>query len=276
MSLYSLRTILASLALCMSTHAAAQMSMPMTSPLAVDMMIDSEDAKSSQRPNQSVRKQPTPQQFGSLNFTSSRDQQKANWNELVVAVQRIDANQGKALRKLVDSADWNAEYGKLMRKFNLNPQNMGDVFGLWVLAMWQTHNNVQEDLTPQQAQTSAEQFRQKFAANPDFVNQTNAQKQKFVDNLMIQTIAMSLAVGAAKNDPSKMPAVQAAAKRNAMDVGVDLETIQWTSTGFVPARKGKRGDAGDAIEGANPAAAGSQMAEASDARIVISNVEVQT
>jgi hypothetical protein len=58
--------------------------------------------------------------------------------------------------------------------------------------------------------------------------------------LLIQTIALSLATEGAKRDPSAWNAVKGSAKRNAIDVGIDLDTIAWTATSFVPLKGGKR------------------------------------
>jgi hypothetical protein len=245
-------------------NAHAQMSMPMTSPMGVDLMIESEDAKQDVKQNrksqnQYQQRQPSPQQISSLKFVTSRERQRANWDALAAAVQKIDPNQGNAIRQLIAGADWNAKFGQAMRKHKLDPQNIADVFGIWLLNTWQTSRGNAEEITTADAQLVSQQFRRKFSNNQGILQLSDKEKQNLADHLILQIIAFSLATEGAKTQPSQWNAIKNSAKRNAIDVGVDLDTIEWNSTGFV-SRKSKSCDAGEAIDAADPAKAGEHMA----------------
>jgi hypothetical protein len=252
----------------------AQISMPMTSPLAVDMMVDSEDSKKELRKNRSDKFQPryqpeTSQQLASLTYKYSPALRINNYKSFVTRSMQVDQRAAREWQGVIAKGQdplRDVSTG-LQRSYGFRPNNVADAYTIWISAAWKTVYDPDTELTRAQFDGIRSKIEQALMATPEVAGATDAQKQSFAEDLLINAIVLDSANEQTKNDPVMRKKIQSAVLSKAKEnMGLDLSSITLTDQGFVPRKGGKRGDAGEAMEGAEPGTQGSgAMASAAPA-----------
>jgi hypothetical protein len=74
-----------------------------------------------------------------------------------------------------------------------------------------------------------------LANTPAFMTMNNAQKQEMAETLIIQTALMDAALEQAAANPEQLEAVSLIALDGSRKLGLDLNAIEITEEGFIPA-----------------------------------------
>jgi hypothetical protein len=245
----------------------AQMSMPMTSPMGVDLMIESEDAKDPKwiektfgQQSQQQKATPYQQQAGTLSFTSSPQRRKANYKEFIQRSKTYSPEGAAQWERLIASGVDPIQQSNsgLQRIYGYQSNNIADAYSIWLASVWMAVYDPDAELNRTQFEGIRNRVRMAFSQDATLMQASDAMKQQFSENLLMNAIIIDGTIKETKSDPNMRKQLQASILKNVkQNMSVDLSTLTLTDQGFVPRKSGKRGDAGEAIEGAEPGTQGS-------------------
>jgi hypothetical protein len=261
--------------IALPASAAAQFSMPINNPVLdtvefgrqIDDIVKKDSSPQGQR-------QITPYQQSStispatLNYKISMQRRKANYESFIKKSYAQSPAAGQEVEGLLRKVDPIQKVSAdLQRVFGMRVDNVADAYALWMTGAWLAVNNPDVDLTRTEFQAVRAQIANAFAVTSGMSEANDEIKQNMAESLILNILIIDSTIDGLKNDPAKRAQVQASVYANAKrDMGVDLKAISLTDNGFVPRKSGKRGDAGEALDGALPGDAGAgQLASASAA-----------
>jgi hypothetical protein len=222
----------------------------------------------SQKQNQKYRPQSQSIAPANLTYKVSMQRRKANFESFIQKSMAANPVAGAEVRNALSGKDIIAMASPVLgNRFGLQINRVNDAYAFWMVMAWGASNNVDGEPTRQQFDAVKSQVSNTMNTLPNMQNATDIVKQNFAEALWVQGIFLNEAMGQIQNDPAaqrKLAAsVMASSKR---EMNVDFSTITLTDSGFVPRKGGKRGDAGEAVDGALPGDAGAgQLASASAA-----------
>jgi hypothetical protein len=177
----------------------------------------------------------------------------------------VNAVAGAEIRDALSGKDVIAMATPVLRdRFGLQINRANDAYAFWMIMAWGASNNIDGEPTREQFDAVKSQVSSTMNNMPNMLNATDIVKQNFAEALWVQGIILNEAMGQIQNDPAAQRKLAAAVMANSKrEMNIDFSNITLTDQGFV-SRKGKRSDAGEAIDAAVPAV-GAQVASATDA-----------
>ena len=215
---------------------------------------DDEDAVSEVAPDV-----PMPN-FASLEFSPSMQRRKQNLSKIAKDV----SNNDPATVALLQNGDVVSQIDQMMGTVGLTANNVADAYALWWVAAWEAVNKRDAGSSSGMYGAVKQQASNALLATPAFSATNDAQKQEMAEALLIQAALIDGHIDAAAGNASQQTALANAVNQGAKKMGLDLTRMDLTENGFVP-RSGGRSDASDAVEGADPSAAPTDMAANDDA-----------
>ncbi len=163
-------------------------------------------------------------------------------------IQRTPVNKGRAELEQMFAAQPTLfdDLRRALQPHGLDTYNVADAYALWWINAWLVANKRDEDPDQGTIAMVKHQVRNAFAATPDFVKTTDAQRQEYAEALLLQGTMLSSAFEQWKDDPAMLDQVAKAARQGASASDLDLSLMTLTANGFVP-RTGA--DASEAVEG---------------------------
>jgi hypothetical protein len=174
--------------------------------------------------------QATPQ---SLKFTPSTTQRRVNVADYVANVARVAPDYAPKLQAEFASGAIFGQYGQLMHSVGLDANDVGDNLAIWWITAWEASMGRPVE-TPPAAYGQVKIQVQRILAARFFADMNNIDKQKFADNLMIQTLILANHLEQAKENPEIARQLASGTIRGAARYGFQLEAMTLTSEGFVP------------------------------------------
>lgn len=174
-----------------------------------------------------------------LHYTPSLEVRKRDYAQFVEKTRASDPAGADQLQKLFASQDVIDQIGKGVAAYDLHIDNLADAFTLYWVNAWSASRGRQDTGSKEQAAGVRRQAANAMLASSQLGTLNDAQKQEFAESLLIQGMMLDAAVNAAQSDPAKMAQVKAGARRGAKAIGLDLDLIELTPTGFVRAGSAK-------------------------------------
>ena len=204
------------------------------------------------------------EQVADLDFSYDRRRTSRNLSGFVERTREKDTAAADDLQQLFSAQpDIVAQMGGVMRQFGLDPHNLGDVFALWWMSAWLAANGRHDTPSPETFAGVSRQSRLALGTTAGVAEMDHAARQQYADTLMVQAIVLNSALEQARGQNDLMAKLAIAAKRGAMESGLDLNTMVLTEQGFVP-REGA--DASGVVREDAPALA--QVDDGSNATLV--------
>ncbi|WP_343698670.1 DUF6683 family protein [Caulobacter sp.] len=155
--------------------------------------------------------------------------------DLVKRVSGKDANAGRVLSQELVRRDPLTVATPIFRRFGLDTGNVVDATAIYFMGMWGAANNVQNQMSPDQARGA----RAHVARAVNFAGMglnTPAARQRYAEGLLYQVILMDMAVEQAQQqkNAAHQRVLADAAHRQMTQAGLDMRKVDLTAAGFVP------------------------------------------
>jgi hypothetical protein len=183
----------------------------------------------------------------SLNFTPSMAQRKKNVADYVAHVAKIAPDYAPQLASEFTNGAVFDQYGQMLESVGLDTNNVGDNLAVWWISAWEA-SMARPVATPNAAYVNVSGQARRVLASDSFSKMSNADKQKFADSLMIQSLILANQIDQAKGNPDVAKKLAIGIKQGAKKLGFDLESMTLTEDGFKPLSK-KRSDTSDVLKG---------------------------
>ncbi|WP_294256297.1 DUF6683 family protein [uncultured Sphingomonas sp.] len=180
-----------------------------------------------------------PGDASSLRYLPTKARRSANLAAFVQKTRATDPRGAADLQKLFAEGDFIEKIGALVAPQGLHIDNVADAYALWWITAWQAaHGN---NDTPSRAVLGAvrQQAANAVTATDEIARASDAQKQELAEALWVQSALIDGAVEQAKRDPSRLRAVGDVVRKGAKGMGLNLDALDLTSQGFVPASVGR-------------------------------------
>ena len=193
------------------------------------------DAAPSNIPKQNAQPQSDSAKLAALTFTPSLKRRKDNITSFIAKTRAQDPAGAEQMQQMFAAVDMFAEMEKALVPYGLRIDNVADAYAVWWSSAWLASRGLVDAGSREQAQAIKAQATNGFLATPVFAKATDAQKQQFAEALLIQAAMIDAAVEQAKGNPEQLKAVGQAVRQGAKASGLDLDKMELTPTGFVPA-----------------------------------------
>ncbi|WP_206364426.1 DUF6683 family protein [Sphingomonas pokkalii] len=187
-----------------------------------------------------------------LHYTPSRTRRSANLAAFVQKTRAVDPQGAADMQKVFAEGDFIERIGALVRPLGLRIDNVADAYTCWWINAWQAAHGQYDETKPALAATVRAQAARAIGATPEIARASEAQKQEFAEALWVQAALIEVAVEQAKGNPARLREIGDAVRKGARHMGLNLDAIELTSRGFVPADVG-RNDPPAAVPGADKA-----------------------
>ncbi len=188
----------------------------------------------------------------SLIFFPNKAQRKKNVADYVGQVAKIAPDYAPQLAtEFADGQIFN-QYRQMLDGIGLNANDVGDNLAVWWVTAWEASQGRPVETPPEAFAKVQEQVRRVLASD-SFARLSNADKQKFSDSLMIQSLILSNQIDQAKGNPEIAKQLAAGIKKGASQLGFDLASMTLTADGFKPTKGRKTGAAETNGKATNPA-----------------------
>lgn len=181
------------------------------------------------------RASPPVNEAGALTYSPTRSVHEEVFGAFIEVTEQSDPATAENLRNLIAAQpDAFEEVKDAVRSYDLDPDNIADTYALWWMSAWMAANGVHD--APDGATMAAvkKQTRDSFLATPGVDDLSDAQKQKFAEALLLQTLVVDTSMDRARGDAALEAQVAEAARTGAMQGGVDLSAMKLTQNGFEP------------------------------------------
>ena len=172
--------------------------------------------------------------MAALRYMPSKERRAANLAKFVQKTRAADPQGATDLQKLFAEGDFIERIGGLVAPIGLHIDNVADAYALWWITAWQATHGKNDDPKPAILAAVRAQAAAAVTATGEMARASDAQKQELAEALWVQTVLIDGAVEQAKHDPARLRQVGDAVRQGARGMGLNLDTIELTSKGFVP------------------------------------------
>ncbi len=170
-----------------------------------------------------------------LRFTPNLSARHRNLAGFVAKTRAQSPENADQMEQLFGSTDIFATIAKALAPNGLRVDNVADAYTVYWITAWETSRGIiGSDTSRAQAQAVKAQVSRALLAAPEFTKANSAQKQELAEALLIQTALISASAEAAANDPAQMEALGIAVRQGAKAMGLDLDAMELSETGFKP------------------------------------------
>ncbi len=185
-------------------------------------------------PQRNVQHDLPPPDVTTLRYAPSKARRAANLAAFVQKTRAVDPGGAADLQKVFAEGDFIERIGALIAPAGLHIDNVADAYALWWITAWQAAHGRYDETTPALAAAVRGQAVRAIGATGEMARASDAQKQELAEALWVQTALVEVAVEQAKGDPSRLRQIGDAVRQGAKGMGLNLDTIDLTSKGFVP------------------------------------------
>jgi hypothetical protein len=191
-------------------------------------------------------------------FSPSLQRRRATLTVIADEYQKTSPGSGNELRQLLlnnKAGDVITQMATPLAEYGLSTNNLADAYVVYWMTAWQAANGVlDQEFTKSQVQAVKKQVVEVFNNIPKIANASDADQQAYAEVLLVQMVIIQNVAESSKSDPAASRKFSTDVKTSAKMLGVDLDYLMLTQTGFAPQNK-KRGDASRKIQDDEPALA---------------------
>ena len=170
-----------------------------------------------------------------LRYTPSKTRRSANLAAFVRKVRARDPKGADDLQKVFAEGDFIERIGGLVAAQGLHVDDVADAYALWWITAWHAARGNNDTPPPQIISAVQAQAARAVLATGEIATASDAQKQALAEALWVQSVLVDIAVEQARQDPARLRAIGVAVRQGARGMGLDLDAIELTTRGFVPA-----------------------------------------
>ncbi len=213
----------------------------------LSMMLDDRMAQDEERARREGRPLPrddapratAPADAGNLLYRPSKARRSANLAAFVQKTRAVDPKGAADLQKVFAEGDFIERIGALVAPHGLQIDDVADAYTLWWITAWHAARGNNDTPAPEIISAVKAQAARAVLATGEIARASDAQKQELAEALWVQSALIDVAMEQAKRDPSRLRAVGDAVRQGAKGMGLNLDTIDLTSKGFVPVGVGQ-------------------------------------
>ncbi len=183
---------------------------------------------------------PNPARPVNLSFTPSLKRRRETLTKMANEYAAINPKQGPAIKSQLlgnGSGDLIQQMGPALAPFGFRTDNLADAYTTFWITAWEASNGIfNSQTTRAQAQAVKAQVAGALSSLPQIATANDAEKQAFADVLLVQTAMISSNGEHAAANPAILPELKSSVRQVAKKLGVDLDLMTLTPTGFVPAK----------------------------------------
>ena len=147
--------------------------------------------------------------------------------------QKLDPDSAAKLRPLLTSGTLDRQASAYLRRYGMSANNVADTTALFLVSAWLATRASDADPSRAHLIGVRNQAAAAMASNPGMARASNAMKQEIAEANLIQAVITGQFATAAKQNPKQAPAIRAAAAKGVRDsYGIDLLSLQLTSSGL--------------------------------------------
>jgi len=180
-----------------------------------------------------------PADTAKLLYHPSKTRRSANLAAFVEKTRARDPQGAADLQKVFAEGDFIERIRALVAPHGLQIEDVADAYALWWLTAWHAARGNNDTPPPEILAAVKAQAARAVLATGEIATASDAQKQELAEALWVQSALIDVAVEQAKQDPARLRAIGDAVRQGAKGMGLDLDAIDLTSQGFVPARVGR-------------------------------------
>jgi hypothetical protein len=141
------------------------------------------------------------------------------------------------MEQLFASKDVIGQINQGMTTIGLKSNNVADAYALYWVSAWLGTRGRSENLPKSQMIAVRNQAAGALLKVPELTSATDAQKQEMAEAMLIQSLLISASIDSAKSDPVLTEKVKVVIAQGAKGMGLDLDQMTLTTTGFRSAAK---------------------------------------
>lgn len=208
---------------------------PLSMMLDDRMRQDEERSRRARRSSDAASAPPIRADVASLRYTPSRPRRSANLAAFVQRTRAVDPQGAADLQKVFAEGDFIERIDALVAPHGLRIDNVADAYALWWLTAWHAARGNNDTPPPEVLSAVQAQAARAVLATGEIASASDAKKQELAEALWVQSMLIDIAVEQSKQDPARLRAIGAAVRQGAKGMGLNLDAIDLTSRGFVPA-----------------------------------------
>ena len=189
-----------------------------------------------------------------LRYTPSKARRAANLARFVSKTRAADPAGAADLERMFAGGDVIEKIGGALAPYGMRVDNLADAYTVYWVNAWQATRGTNAETSRATNAAVRAQAVHALGATPEVVRASDATKQELAESLLIQAALIDAAVTQARGNPERLRAIGNAVAKGARTMGLDLQAVELTEAGFVPARR--TGQA-ETRRGPQPAATGS-------------------
>jgi hypothetical protein len=170
-----------------------------------------------------------------LRYTPSKTRRSANLAAFVQKMRARDPKGADDLQKVFAEGDFIERIDGLVASQGLRVDDVADAYALWWITAWHAARGNNDTPPPQMISAVQAQAARAVLATGEIATASDAHKQALAEALWVQSVLVDTAVEQAKQDPARLRAIGEAVRQAARGMGLDLDAIELTARGFVPA-----------------------------------------
>ncbi|MET3712674.1 hypothetical protein ABIC65_003392 [Sphingomonas trueperi] len=213
----------------------------------LSMMLDDRMRQDEERARRQGRPFPSedaphaiaPAETAKLLYHPSKARRSANLAAFVQKTRAADPQGAADLQKVFAEGDFIERIRALVAPHGLQIENVADAYTLWWLTAWHAARGNNDTPPPEILAAVKAQAARAVLATGEIAQASDAQKQELAEALWVQSALIDVAMEQAKQDPARLRRIGDAVRQGAKGMGLDLDAIDLTAQGFVPARVGR-------------------------------------
>lgn len=176
--------------------------------------------------------------IGRMTYAPSIERRRKNLAQFVAKTRAKDPAGAARMQALFASTDIIAAMGRELAPFGLRTDNVADAYAAWWINAWLASRGRSGNPTRGQIDAVKAQAAQALGGTPQFANANDALKQEVAEAHLIQAALIESYMTKSQGNAAQRRAIANAVRQGARRSGLDLDSMELTSSGFVPRRAG--------------------------------------
>jgi hypothetical protein len=173
----------------------------------------------------------------SFAFAPTAQRRQANVNSFVTSLIRVNPGSGEQVKSAFGDPTLFSGIDRLLAPVGLSTRNLADAFTIWWITSWEGSRGITGEEPQGRPQAVKKQVLEILSGTPSFKTMSDAQKQEMSDYLLLQTVLISNVNEEQNVEPAALAKFRKGVKASAAQFGFELDSMDLTNKGFVPAKR---------------------------------------